>query len=119
MAKTILAVDDDRNIVFLLKTFLSEHGYHVVGAYNGDEAIEKAQSLNPDLIILDVSMPRMDGDDAYIYLRSQEATKDIPVLFLTGLRSEEEIKEKGEENVIAKPANLEELLVKVKQFIRK
>ncbi len=117
MAKTILVVDDDHKIVALIKTVLSEHGYHVVCAYDGDKAIEMAQTLKPDLVILDVMMPLMDGDDAYIYLRAQESTKDIPVLFLTALRSEEEISQKGDENVMAKPVSMDVLLAKVKQFL--
>ena len=117
MARTILVADDDRGCVATLETYLSQKGYTTFSARDGQEAIEKARRLKPDLIIMDVDMPRMDGDEAYNILKSQAETKQIPVLFLTGLRTEQEIEEDGEENILPKPVHFEQLFIKVQKLI--
>jgi DNA-binding response OmpR family regulator len=119
MAKRILIVDDDRKCVTMLEDFLKESGYAPIPAYNGEEGMEKAQKLKPNLILMDVQMPRMDGDEAYMYIKGDEATKDIPIIFLTGLRSEADIAASGEENIFAKPVPLDRLLVKIRALIGK
>jgi DNA-binding response OmpR family regulator len=119
MAKRILVVDDDRKCVTMLEDFLKENGYAAIPAHNGEEGMEKAQKLKPHLILMDVQMPRMDGDEAYMYLKGDESTKNIPILFLTGLRTEKEILESGEENIFAKPIALDRLLVKIHALIGK
>jgi two-component system cell cycle response regulator DivK len=83
-SKTILIVDDDRDVRFVLGAILNYDGYHVVEAANGEEAIEMARRLVPDLVIMDVHMPRLDGLRATEALRADERTRAIPVLALTG-----------------------------------
>ncbi|MGH7198213.1 MAG: response regulator [Candidatus Omnitrophota bacterium] len=119
MAKRILIVDDDRKCVTMLEDFLKESGYATIPAHNGEEGMEKARKLQPSLILMDVQMPRMDGDEAYMYIRGEDETKNIPIIFLTGLRSETEIAESGEENIFAKPVPLDRLLTKIRSLIGK
>ncbi len=83
MPKKILVVDDQPDIVRLAKTKLTSEGFDVVEAYNGEEALEKVNSENPDLIILDVMMPKMDGWEVARRLKSSDTTKDIPIIMLT------------------------------------
>ena len=116
MKKRILVVDDDARLVFLIRELLEAHGYEVIAAQDGEEAVEKTRRIKPDLVLLDVRMPKMDGDEVYMSLRAEPSTKHIPILMLTGLRSEKEIAENKEENILAKPVNLQVLLVKVKEL---
>jgi len=83
-SKTILIVDDDRDVRFALGAILNFDGYHVIEAANGEEALESARRLVPDLVIMDVHMPRMDGLRAAEALRADERTRAIPVVALTG-----------------------------------
>jgi DNA-binding response OmpR family regulator len=85
--KRILVVDDERDIVDLLRYNLAKEGYEVVSAYNGKEALEKA-ALPPDLVILDVMMPVLDGFETCKKLKSDPRTSAVPVLFLTASASE-------------------------------
>ena len=117
MSKKILVADDDRRLVFLMKEFLEGRGYSVVSAENGEDAVEKTRQLKPDLLLLDVRMPKLDGDEVYMVLKADPATKHIPILMLTGLRSEKEILENKEENILAKPVNLEALFAKIKELV--
>jgi two-component system cell cycle response regulator DivK len=82
--KTILIVDDDPDVRFVLGAILNYDGYHVVEAANGEEAVETARRVVPDLVIMDVHMPRLDGLRAAEILRADERTRAIPVLALTG-----------------------------------
>lgn len=79
MPKKILAVDDERHIVRLVQINLQKEGYEVVTASNGREALEKVQSERPDLIVMDVMMPEMDGFEALETLKANEATAGIPI----------------------------------------
>ncbi len=85
MAKKVLIIDDDRNAVKFLSVILSENGYEPFGAYDGSEGHDKVGEINPDLIILDVMMPKKTGFVLFRQLRKSEETKDIPVLMLTGV----------------------------------
>lgn len=117
MPKRILVADDDRRISELLKVLLEDSGYTVVQAYDGEEALEAVSRSKPDLMILDVSMPRLDGDQVYMTLHSTPETKTLPILMLTGLRSEEEIAAEKDENMFAKPVRFEPLLARIRQLI--
>lgn len=86
MAETILVVDDHRDFVFATKLFLETQGYQVREAYDGLEALEAVEKEKPDLIILDVMMPRLDGWATLQVLQGNEATARIPVLMLTALK---------------------------------
>lgn len=79
----ILVVDDEVNITQILEFSIGSEGYDVISASNGEEAIEKARREQPDLIILDVMMPRIDGYEACRILKANPLTKNIPVMLLT------------------------------------
>ena len=121
MAKTILVVDDEADIVDMLKDMLTETGYEVVTASDGKEALRKTKLLKPDLIVLDVNMPKMDGSEVIFTLKQNEATKNIPVIFLTALRSREDgfgiEKNVGGIPTFAKPFDFDELLGKIREMI--
>ncbi|MDD3643230.1 MAG: response regulator [Candidatus Krumholzibacteria bacterium] len=79
----ILVVDDEVNITQILEFSIGAEGYEVITASNGEEAIDKARREQPDLIILDIMMPRIDGYEACRILKSNPLTKSIPVVLLT------------------------------------
>ena len=85
MAARILVVDDEPSIVKLVKTTLEGRGYDIVVAYDGMEALVQAKLHTPDLILLDIMMPRMDGTEVRKRLLADPATKDIPVIHLTAV----------------------------------
>jgi len=85
MSKKVLVVDDDENTVKFLSVALRENGYEPFGAYDGEEGLQKAEETNPDLILLDVMMPKRTGFVLFKQLRRNEKFKDIPVMMLTGV----------------------------------
>jgi CheY-like chemotaxis protein len=90
MAKKILVIDDEKDMRVYLSALLRKAGYEVESAVNGDEGLEKAAKLNPDLITLDVLMPKKSGVKAYTELRTSLGTKEIPIIILTGLAQQED-----------------------------
>jgi DNA-binding response OmpR family regulator len=87
----ILVAEDERDIRDLIVFTLQISGFDVVEAPNGEEAVKKATEINPDLILMDVRMPKMTGYEACKVLKEQENTKDIPVVFLSAKGQEAEI----------------------------
>jgi two-component system alkaline phosphatase synthesis response regulator PhoP len=85
MAKKVLVVDDDVNTVKFLSAALQQNGYETIGAYNGREGLERIKSDNPDLVILDVMMPKKTGFVLFKQLRRDEQYKNLPVIMLTGV----------------------------------
>ncbi|MHC4970035.1 MAG: response regulator [Planctomycetota bacterium] len=85
MAKQVLVVDDDRNTVKFLSVLLSEHGYEPVPAYDGTEGLQKVEQSRPDLVVLDVMMPKKSGFVLFRQLKQDPQYTDIPVLMLTGV----------------------------------
>ena len=83
MAYSILFVDDERDLVRSAEIYLTELGYEFHAAYDGIEALEKLEEITPDLIILDITMPRLNGWDVLRMLQQDPAKADIPVLVLT------------------------------------
>ncbi len=79
----VLVVDDEVNITQILEFSIGSEGYEVLSASNGEEAVEKARREQPDLIILDIMMPRIDGYETCRILKSNPLTKNIPVVLLT------------------------------------
>ena len=119
MEKTILVVDDETPIVDMLKFNLQKAGYKVIAAYDGMAALELAQTKKPDLILLDVMLPRMDGFEACRKIRE---TSDVPILMLTA--REEEIDkvfglESGADDYITKPFSVRELMARIKANLRR
>ena len=112
MAKTILTADDEPDQVATLQALLSERGYKVITAGSGEQAVQKAVNFTPDLIILDIMMPKMDGTEVAMILKNDVRTKYIPIFFVTAvIAPEDQAHVKGSPNLIfAKPVRLHELL---------
>lgn len=85
-SKKILVVDDEPDAVVLVEFMLTESGFSVISANDGMSGVETAKEALPDLVILDVNMPGKDGFWAFSELKNDDATKDIPVIMLTGVR---------------------------------
>ena len=103
MAKKVLVVDDDVNTVKFLPVALEENGYEALGAYDGNEGLEKIESDNPDLIILDVMMPKKTGFALFKRLRKDDKYKDLPVIMLTGVAETLEDLDAESEDTFARP----------------
>jgi len=117
----ILIVDDEDDVLSVLEKGLTGKGYLVATASNGKDAIMLANSKQPDLILLDILMPDMDGTEVAGKLREDPMTKDIPVMFLTCLYTKGEERENrstiGNNLMVAKPYDMEELLVGIEKVI--
>jgi two-component system alkaline phosphatase synthesis response regulator PhoP len=83
--KQVLLVDDDRNTVKYLSAVLSDHGYDPLSAHDGSEALDRVKQAKPDLIVLDVMMPKKTGFVLFKQLRENDRYKDIPVIMLTAV----------------------------------
>lgn len=119
--KKILVIDDLPENVFMLKDRLEHEGYEVLTAYNGKSGIEKAQNEVPDLILLDVMMPDINGFEVCKTLVSDSRTSDIPIILVTAKTDAEDIKEgleSGAYDYIKKPINKIELLARVKSELK-
>ena len=117
--KRILVVDDEKHIVRLVQLNLERAGYEVITAYDGLEALEKVQSEHPDMIVLDVMMPRLDGFETLRRLRANPETAEIPVIMLTAKSQEQDIFtgwQSGADCYLTKPFNPMELLTFVKRI---
>ena len=113
----LLVVDDVQTNVLLLKALLSKDGYGILVANNGQEALEVIRNENPDLILLDVMMPGMDGFEVAERLKSEEYRCEIPIIFLTALDDTQSIVngfKLGVGDFISKPFRKEELMVRIK-----
>ena len=118
--KTVLIVEDEKNIVDILRFNLQREGYRTLEAYDGKDGLDKAVSENPDLILLDVMLPQMNGFDVCRALRAQGS--NVPVIILTA-REEEADKvlglEIGADDYITKPFSMRELIARVGANIRR
>jgi DNA-binding response OmpR family regulator len=90
MAAKILIIDDEKDMRTYLGTLFKKEGFEIESASNGEEGIALAKSFKPDLITLDVMMPKKSGLKAYTELRTGAETKDIPIIVLTGLTKQED-----------------------------
>ena len=116
----ILIVDDLPKNIQVLGLILKDEGYNVAVARNGREAIDNALKTLPDLILLDIMMPEMDGFEACAILKKDDRTKEIPILFLSAKSESEDIVKGlglGAADYIQKPFNKSELLARVKTHI--
>ena len=116
----ILIVDDVVSNVLLLKILLANEKFQVCTANNGTTCIEMARKEHPDLILLDVMMPDMNGFDTATVLKKEEGTKDIPIIFLTALNTPQDLVhgfQVGASDFLTKPFNKEELVMRVTQQI--
>ena len=129
MGNKVLVVDDDPDIITFVVTVLEENSYTPLVAKNGEEGMVKIAEERPDLIILDVLMPKQSGIKMYRELKGDESLKNIPVIILSGiakrtfLRSQEALTEFGSQSVpepdayIEKPVEPEELVEAIKKLI--
>jgi two-component system, OmpR family, alkaline phosphatase synthesis response regulator PhoP len=118
---TVMIVDDNPQNVELLAAFLESLPVKIVTAGDGVEALEKVEQHNPDLILLDIMMPRMSGFQVCRKLKSDAKTKDIQVLMVTALNELgdiEQASECGTDDFVSKPVNKFELLTRVKSLLR-
>ncbi len=119
MPQTILIVDDEKRLVSLVQSYLAQEGYRVVTAYNGKDALPIAQKEKPDLIILDIMMPEMNG---YDFMRAHRAEHDTPIIMLTA-KVEDDDKviglELGADDYVAKPFKPRELMARVRNVLRR
>jgi DNA-binding response OmpR family regulator len=119
MTKTILVVDDERRLVSLVESYLTREGFHVVSAANGLEALDVAQREKPDLIILDIMMPEMDG---YEFMRQHRLEHDTPIILLTAKVDDDERViglEVGADDYVTKPFRPRELMARVRAVLRR
>ena len=120
MVKKILAVDDKKYIADILKVVLEEEGYEVIPVYSGRECLEKLKTLKPDLILLDIIMPEMNGWRVLETIKHDERTRPIPVAMLTAVEEkpdEETLRTRGAEDYIVKPFVHDDLVRRVKRIL--
>ena len=117
--KRILVVDDEKHIVRLVQLNLERAGYEVITANDGIEALEKVESENPDMLVLDVMMPRLDGIETLKRLRSNPDTSELHVIMLTAKSQDQDVLEgwrSGTSLYLTKPFNPMELLAFMKRI---
>jgi two-component system phosphate regulon response regulator PhoB len=120
--ETILAVDDEEDVLELVRYNLDKNGYKVQTAASGEEAIEKARAKLPDLIILDIMLPGINGLDVCKKLKSDPKTEKIPVIMLTAKGEESDIVtglEIGADDYIAKPFSPKVLVARVRRILHR
>jgi DNA-binding response OmpR family regulator len=120
--KKVLVAEDEPDIRQLITFSLQFAGFHVVQAVNGEEAVNQATEEQPDLILLDVRMPKMNGYEACAVLKGRDCTKHIPIVFLSARGQETEIKrglELGAEEYILKPFAPDELYKRVTAMLER
>lgn len=120
MGKNIMCVDNEKYVVDIMRIILEKEGYVVTEALSGEECLKKVNEKKPDLILLDIMMPGMDGWQVLEQLKRNESVRDVPVAMLTVKEqtlSDEELKEKGAVDYITKPFVREDLVKRVKALL--
>lgn len=121
-AKKILIVEDEKDVMELIHYNLAKEGYHCETAYNGQEALKKAQATRPDLVLLDLMLPEVDGLEVCKRLKSSPQTEPIPIIMVTAKSDETDIVmglELGAEDYITKPFSPKVLVARVKAVLRR
>ena len=116
----ILFVDDNRNFCETIADVLTMEGFDMFLAYNGDEAIKKAKEVSPDLIVIDVVMPGMDGFELCENVRNNVDLKNLPVIMMTGFDNKDnKLKSfySGSSAYLVKPFNVKDLIVKINELL--
>jgi len=120
MAKVILIVEDDPKSLILTRDLLQVSGFTTIEATDGKQGIELAKARNPDLILMDIQMPEMDGLEATRILKADATTRNIPVLALTAYAmkgDEERILQAGCDGYISKPIDIQGLVKEVAEYL--
>ncbi len=120
MGKTILIVEDDPKSLKLFQSLLQVNGYETLEASDGRRGVELAKEKKPDLILMDVQLPRMDGLKATRALKKDEETKDIPIAALTAYAmkgDEDKIRSAGCDGYITKPIDTREFLKRITEYL--
>ena len=105
----ILVVDDDPRLLHIVEMYLSIEGYDVVTAENGEDGLKEVEAARPDLVILDIMMPGMDGIEACRRIRTNAETQSVPVVMFSALSSDDDVERArlaGANHLITKPFNL-------------
>jgi len=121
MAKKILIIDDEPDVIETLEFMLKARGFEIISASDGLSGISRAKADNPDLILLDIMMPGMDGYEVCSKLKRENATKNIPIIMLTAKGESDAVisaHKLGANDYIVKPYNLPTLLAKLNKFIK-
>ncbi len=121
--KKVLLIDDEKDFTRMVKINLEGEGDFEVRVENsGAQGLAAARTFKPDLVILDILMPEMEGSEVAAQLRSDELTRDIPIVFLTAVATKEEVKTNegviGGHPFIAKPVEIKELVGVIREYIR-
>jgi DNA-binding response OmpR family regulator len=122
ISKKILVVDDEPDVASLLTLMLKSQGYDVITARDGQEALDKARNQNPDLILLDIMLPKMDGYKVARMLKFDENFSHIPIILLTAKIQEKDRQtglEMGANDYMTKPFDTAVLLSKIKEMLLK
>jgi len=120
--KSILIIEDEKDIVDLIEYHLKQSGFSVISALDGPAGLEKAKKKSPNLIILDLMLPEMDGKDICRSLKSNPLTQSIPILMLTAKAEETDRLigfELGADDYVTKPFSPKELVLRVKAILRR
>lgn len=123
MTKKILLIEDDANLIRSLTDFIKKEGFEIISAMNGEEGIKKAGITNPDLILLDIILPKKNGFTVLEALKKDENLKNIPVVILTNLEEEKDIEKAlslGAYTYLVKANySLDDILKKVREILEK
>lgn len=120
LKKKILIIDDEREMVDMLSIRLSSHGYDIVTAFDGESGLRSAAHEKPNLILLDVMLPRITGDEVCRQLKENQQTVKIPVILLTAKQevSEDVFRQWGACDYVIKPGEPKELLSKIRKWMK-
>ena len=120
MTSKILVIEDDPNILTLIRQTLQRAGYEVITATNGSEGLRLVQETQPHLIVLDITMPGLDGYQVCHYVRNDEATKHLPIIMVTAMSRPADQRrgfELGADDYLPKPFQIAELITRVQSLL--
>ena len=120
MSKTIVIADDEPHVLRSLEFILKKQGYKVVTAVNGEDALEKIHGCEPDLVFLDIQMPKMDGNTVLLKLREEPKYKDLYIVMITAKGQEADrlhSLESGANEYVTKPYSPRKLIGRVKEIL--